>query len=368
MTGLVKAKEYDWKDSNMALIGSDTDREVKKESAMTEEAWKGAGEKTGLQIWRIVKFEVTHWDKNQYGSFYDGDSYIILNTYQEPDNEELLYDVHFWIGKNSTQDEYGTAAYKTVELDTLLDDKPVQHREVQNYESEMFKSYFKTLNIMSGGADSGFRHVEPEKYNPRLFQVKKESRKKISVKEVQFTKKALNSEDVFILDKGLEIYQWCGKKCSYDEKFKARSYIQETLKPSRGGKSKSETVEEESIPPNHSFYEALPDEELIPCNDETDDSLPAMHRLKDVNGKLEFTLVAEGTLKREDLASDDAFIVDTTKECIVWIGKDADASESSNALAYAHEYLKKSKHPFISVTTFRQGVHRESKAFTSALN
>lgn len=61
--------------------------------------------------------------------------------------QELLYDVHFWIGRNSTQDEYGTAAYKTVELDTYHDDKPIQHREVEGNESNLFKSYFGKLSV-----------------------------------------------------------------------------------------------------------------------------------------------------------------------------------------------------------------------------
>ena len=28
----------------------------------------------------------------------------------------LTHDIHFWIGKHSTPDKYGTAAYKTVDL------------------------------------------------------------------------------------------------------------------------------------------------------------------------------------------------------------------------------------------------------------
>ena len=32
-----------------------------------------------------------------------------------------------------------------------LDDKPIQHREVMNNESDLFKSYFKTIKLMEGG-------------------------------------------------------------------------------------------------------------------------------------------------------------------------------------------------------------------------
>ena len=66
-----------------------------------------------------------------------------------------MQDIYFWIGKGSTQDEYGTAAYKTVELDDYLGGAPVQHREVMMYESAEFKALFKgTIAYLTGGSES----------------------------------------------------------------------------------------------------------------------------------------------------------------------------------------------------------------------
>lgn len=55
------------------------------------------------------------------GQFYAGDSYIVLYTYKKtPTDEKLMYNVHFWLGKDTSQDEAGAAAYKTVELDDRM--------------------------------------------------------------------------------------------------------------------------------------------------------------------------------------------------------------------------------------------------------
>lgn len=32
-------------------------------------------------------YQVTHWPKDDYGKFYNGDSYIILNTYKEKESD-----------------------------------------------------------------------------------------------------------------------------------------------------------------------------------------------------------------------------------------------------------------------------------------
>ena len=81
------------------------------------------------------------------------------------------------------QDEAGTAAIKTVELDAILGGRAIQHRELQGYESDKFLSYFKPCIIpLEGGFASGFKKPEEEKFETRLYICR--GKRAIRVKEV----------------------------------------------------------------------------------------------------------------------------------------------------------------------------------------
>lgn len=359
---MLKAKKYDWKDSNMALFGSDTEKKVKKESAESEPAWQGAGQKVGVQVWRINKFKVEHWNKEQYGEFFNGDSYIVLNTYKDPDGDELKYDVHFWIGKYSTQDEYGTAAYKTVELDTYLDDKPIQHREVQGHESAKFKSYFPTLTLLKGGCDSGFRRVLPEAYEPRLFHVRKEGNKRITCTEVSLKRSNLTSDDVFLIDRGDRIYQWNGSKCSHDEKFKAAQELNR-LKSLRGGKVRAETLEENSTSAEHPALMVLKDGEKKEKSKIEGEK--KMFKVSDEDGSLDMDEIASGdAISKDLLSSDDVFVINTGEHVFCWVGSGASIDERKNGLTYASNYLNGTETPWLPITVVAEG--REDNVFKNA--
>ena len=99
------------------------------------------------------------------------------------------------------QDESGAAALMTVELDDVLGGGPVQHREVQGEESQLFLSYFRSgVRYLPGGVQSGFTHYDPEDVERRLFRVK--GKRNVQVMEVPLSASSLNKSDCFILDGG----------------------------------------------------------------------------------------------------------------------------------------------------------------------
>jgi gelsolin len=369
---MLKQKEYNIADSNIANLGSDLEKKVREAAAATEEAWQNAGKKVGLQIWRIEKFQVKSVATDTYGTFYSGDSYIVLNTYKKKGSDALQWDVHFWLGKFTTQDEAGTAAYKTVELDDFLGGAPVQHREVQGHESDLFLSYFKNeIKLLEGGVESGFRHVEPEKYEPRLLHLK--GKRKVRVMQVGLSHKSLNSGDVFVLDAGLHLYQWNGSKSGPHEKMKAAQLCR-ALDDERKGLAEVH-VSEEGSKDLAKFWQILGGEGPVKSAEEGGDDLEAekaddkrLFRLSDASGKMEFTEVARGgACKRSQLDSSDVFILDTGAEIFAWIGKGASVQEKKKAMQFAQEYITKFNRPaFLPISRILEG--GENEVFEAVLH
>jgi len=340
---------------------------MKAQAALGEPAWKDAGKVPGVQIWRIEKFKVIAWPKDQYGNFFDGDSYIVLHTYGH--QLSLRYNVHFWLGEFTTQDEAGTAAYKTVELDDYLGGLPVQYREVQGNESQSFMDLFDQIVIQSGGIETGFRHVEPEKYRHRLLHIKG-TMKNLVVREVKLTTAALNSGDVFILDEGTEIYQFVGKHASIAEKAKAKK-IMGALDAERKAQLKAYVLEEEedgksNKPAWDHFWKALGGKKPIADHDAASDqkvqAIREIVKVSDESGKLQFTPVP---FARSSLIEDDAFVVSTGPILFVWIGKRANPNEKKSAFSFAQQYLNESPHLVKSTPIVRLLSGSENEEFNS---
>lgn len=152
----------------------------------------------------------------------------MLHTYKKADTpDKLIHEIFFWIGAEASQDEYGTAAYKTVELDDHLHGDAAQHREVDSSESATFLALFKKFRVLSGGIESGFKHVGPEKYETRLLHLRGTLRGGIVVRDSDVTVQSLNSSDVFILDQGLTLYLFVGKYSNPAEKMKGQVTAEE---------------------------------------------------------------------------------------------------------------------------------------------
>eukprot|EP01130_Rhizamoeba_saxonica_P001437 TRINITY_DN11297_c0_g1_i1.p1 TRINITY_DN11297_c0_g1~~TRINITY_DN11297_c0_g1_i1.p1 ORF type:complete len:447 (-),score=110.54 TRINITY_DN11297_c0_g1_i1:20-1216(-) len=334
------------------------------------ENFQTAGSEPGIVVWRVENFSLNAWPEDLYGSFYDGDSYLVLHTYEN--GSRLQWDIYFWLGENTTTDEAGTVAYKTVELDDRLGGLAVQYREVQDYESEQFLSLFPPcLRILKGGIDSGFNHVEEEEHRARLLHLK--GKKTIRVKEVGLEAFNLNAGDVFILDNGTDIYIWNGNESGVRERQKGGE-LGTALRNERNCQATIHQMEQGDEDPE--FWEILGGETEIAtaeeggCDFEAEKDVhrePALLKVSNATGELVMTEKARGVISRDMLESEDAFVYDTGYEIWVWIGAGASSEERRDALHFAEEYLRSVDLPsYFPISRVIEG--GENPAFNAAFH
>lgn len=344
-----KQEKIDIADTNLANFGTELEKQVKLAAALSDPEWNAIhtrAPKVGIDVWRVEKFAVKKWPKERFGQFHTGDSYILLSTYKVAD--KFLYDIHFWLGRETTQDEAGTAAIKTVELDDALGQVPVQHREVEGHESPQFLHYFKDkggIRILQGGIDSGFNRVKPTDYQPRLLHIK--GRRNVRVMQVPISHKSLNSGDVFVLDAGMKLFQWQGAKCSGQERVKAAA-LMNAIDDERGGKPvkfqimETDKDEEEEV---KEFWKLMGGKGPIAAADDLDDSWeeghqPELFRVSDASGKIKITPEGKGIIPKSKLDTKDVFILDVGNEIFVWVGLKASVNERKMAMGTAQKYIQ----------------------------
>eukprot|EP00899_Mesostigma_viride_P002146 jgi/Mesvir1/11932/Mv00268-RA.1 len=333
-------------------------------------AFYGAGKTEGLMIWRMENFAPKPLEEPLYGRFSTGDSYIVLHTTIE---KKKAHNIHFWLGEESTADEKGTAALKTVELDMYLGGHAIQHRQVQGHESAEFLSLFKSgIEYVEGGVDSSFKRGE--KIIPqRLLHCK--GKRNIRVLEVPMTRASLNLGDVFLLDNGREtIYQWNGRQANSNEKSKGVATAKRLRDTVHGGKATITIIDDfEGVDTSgyKEFWDLLGGYGPISAAEEGGDDWDAdvVSHLRLFSVKADgssFTLaeVEERPLHKDMLKSDQSFILDTGDELLVWTGAECSQDQRASAMKMAMDFLDKESRPsWTPVTRVLQG--HENLAFTS---
>uniref|UniRef100_A0A4W6FX20 Advillin n=1 Tax=Lates calcarifer TaxID=8187 RepID=A0A4W6FX20_LATCA len=285
--------------------------------------------------------ELVQIPEKSFGNFYEGDCYVLLSS--------LSYDIHYWIGSQSSQDEQGAAAVYTIQLDEFLGSTPVQHREVQNHESDTFRGYFKQgIIYKKGGIATGMRHTETNTYDvKRLLHVK--GKKRVIATEVSHAPhwSSFNLGDVFLLDIGKTIVQWNGPKSNRKEKLKGMMLAKDIRDRERGGRAEVRVVEGDAESNSPQSMEILnetlgertskladgpPDETA----DQEQKSNLILYHVSDADGEMKVTEVATRPLVQDLLTHDDCYLLDQGgTKIFVWKGKKSNKTEKQAAMARA---------------------------------
>ncbi|GCB68637.1 hypothetical protein scyTo_0013852, partial [Scyliorhinus torazame] len=286
--------------------------------------FENAGKKEGIQVWRVERLELVPVPQGFHGSFYVGDAYLVMQTIVRSNN--FSYNLHFWLGKECSQDESSAAAIFTVQMDDYLGGKPVQYREQQDYESTTFVGYFKGgLKYKVGGVASGFTHVVTNDLSAkRLLHIK--GRRVVRATEVPLSWASFNKGDCFIVDLGAVIYQWCGSKCNKYERLKAAQVAAGIRDNERNGRAQLIVTDEGQEP--KAIIQVLGQKPELSKGDDDEDivadianrKMAKLYMVSDASGSMKVSLMsAENPFSCDMLLTEECFILDNGADRKIFI-------------------------------------------------
>lgn len=300
------------------------------------------GQTPGLLVWEIENFVPAPVDEVAHGKFFEGDCYIVLKTSVD-EQGALTWDIHFWIGLKATLDKGACAAMHAVNLRNLLGAKRTQRHE-QGDETDDFLALFSSppIYIQGSHTPSGFFTVDDPHYAVRLYRVHGAGNS-IHLEPVTLSPTSLDPRFVFILDAGLHIYLWFGKKAKNTLKSKARLFAEKMNKEERKNKAEI-SAEPQGAEPKGFWRELGQPEGTLPANPPQEHvtanftwAAARLYRVELGMGYLELPQPDATPLHRNLLLTRNVYIMDAHNDVFVWFGKKSSRLVRAAAVKLAQE-------------------------------
>ncbi|XP_052819033.1 protein flightless-1 homolog isoform X1 [Mya arenaria] len=301
------------------------------------------GQIPGITCWEIENFLPNQVEDVLIGKFYEADCYIILKTFIDETNS-LNWKIYYWIGEQTTLDKKACAAIHAVNLRNLLGAECRSIREEMNDESDDFLDLFDNpVSYIGGGRTaSGFFTVEELSYETRVYRA-------IGVQSVYMERMpakmtSLDPRFVYLVDTGMAIFIWVGKKSKGVTKTKSRLIAEKINKNERKGKAEIEVLPQGSEV--SAFWRALnvmkaedvkPLKEWVPNDYENPEA--RLYKVGLGMGYLELPQeeIPHGKLKKSILDTKQVYIMDCKSDVFVWIGKKSTRLIRAAALKLSQE-------------------------------
>jgi len=308
----------------------------------------------GMTVFQIENFLPVQVDEALIGKFYDGDCYIVVKT-SYGENDELEWQIFYWIGQHSTMDKQACSAIHAVNLRNLLGAESRTQREEQGDESPEFLDAFDyPISYIEGGLGSGFFTVEEPPHVTKMYRVV--GGHGFHMEPVPLSWKSLDPNFSFICDAGKKLFVWSGKKAPLMAKTKARLLAEKIVRIDRKDNSEIHQLQQ-GLEDNPPFWEIIgePQGGVIDHHEYTSFVIvrPILYKVGLGMGYLELPQVEipKKKLTNDLLDTKNVYILDCWSELFIWIGRRSARLVRAASFKLAQELCSMFGRPEIATVT-----------------